>query len=57
VTTLEPLTDFYEAEGYHQKYYANNPYQSYCQVMIPPKLSKLRKQFGELLKSHSKGGS
>ena len=25
VTTLEPLTDFYEAEGYHQKYYANNP--------------------------------
>jgi peptide-methionine (S)-S-oxide reductase len=57
VTTVEPLTDFYEAEGYHQKYYANNPYQSYCQVMIPPKLSKLHKQFGELLKSHSKGGS
>jgi len=54
VTTLEPLTEFYEAEGYHQKYYSNNPYQSYCQYMIPPKLNKLHQQFSELLKSHSK---
>jgi peptide-methionine (S)-S-oxide reductase len=53
VTTLEPLTEFYPAEGYHQKYYANNPYQPYCQYMIPPKLSKLHKQFKELLKTHS----
>ena len=43
VTTLEPLSDFYEAERDHQKYYANNPYQPYCQVMIPPKLNKLHK--------------
>jgi peptide-methionine (S)-S-oxide reductase len=57
VTTLEPLTDFYEAEGYHQKYYANNPYQPYCQVLIPPKLNKLHKQFAELIKSHSKEAS
>jgi peptide-methionine (S)-S-oxide reductase len=54
VTTLEPLTEFYEAEGYHQKYYSNNPYQPYCQYMIPPKLDKLHRQFSELLKSHSK---
>ena len=54
VTTLEPLTEFYPAEDYHQKYYANNPYQPYCQYMIPPKLNKLHKQFSELLKSHSK---
>jgi peptide-methionine (S)-S-oxide reductase len=54
VTTLEPLTDFYRAEEYHQNYYANNPYQPYCQYMIPPKLSKLQKRFKELLKSHSK---
>jgi peptide-methionine (S)-S-oxide reductase len=51
VTTLEPLTDFYPAEDYHQKYYANNPYQPYCQYMIPPKLSKLHKQFSQLLKA------
>ena len=54
VTQVEPLNQFYEAEGYHHKYYAKNPYQSYCQVMIPPKLQKLHKQFAELLKSHSK---
>jgi peptide-methionine (S)-S-oxide reductase len=57
VTTLEPLTDFYPAESYHQKYYANNQYQPYCQVMIPPKLNKLQKQFAELLKSHDKAAS
>jgi peptide-methionine (S)-S-oxide reductase len=54
VTTLEPLTEFFAAEDYHQKYYANNPYQPYCQYMIPPKLNKLHKQFEDLLKSHSK---
>jgi peptide-methionine (S)-S-oxide reductase len=54
VTTLEPLTEFYEAEKYHQKYYANNPYQPYCQYMIPPKLNKLHKQFRKLLRSYSK---
>jgi peptide-methionine (S)-S-oxide reductase len=52
VTTLEPLSDFYPAEDYHQKYYANNPYQPYCQYMIPPKVNKLHKQYKELLKSH-----
>jgi peptide-methionine (S)-S-oxide reductase len=54
VTTVEPLGEFYPAEDYHQKYYANNPYQPYCQYMIPPKLQKLHKQFTELLKSHGK---
>jgi peptide-methionine (S)-S-oxide reductase len=54
VTTLEPLGEFYEAEDYHQKYYANNPYQPYCQFTIPPKLQKLHKQFTDLLKAHGK---
>jgi len=54
VTKLEPLADFYPAEDYHQKYWANNPYQPYCQFSIPPKLNKLHKQFGDLLKSHGK---
>jgi peptide-methionine (S)-S-oxide reductase len=54
VTTLEALADFYPAEDYHQKYFANNPYQPYCQYMIPPKLSKLHKQFSQLLKAHGK---
>jgi len=54
VTTLEPLTEFYEAEKYHHKYYSNNPYEAYCQLTIPPKLNKLHKQFSELLKAHAK---
>jgi peptide-methionine (S)-S-oxide reductase len=54
VTTVERLGEFYDAEDYHQKYYAKNPYQPYCQFMIPPKLKKLHKQFAELLKSHAK---
>jgi peptide-methionine (S)-S-oxide reductase len=56
VTTLEPLTDFYPAEDYHQNYYANNPYQPYCQYMIPPKLNKLHQQFRQLLRSHGVSG-
>ena len=54
VTTLEPLAEFYPAEDYHQKFYANNPYQPYCQYSIPPKLSKLHKQFSALIKSQRK---
>ena len=54
VTTLEPLTEFYSAEDYHQKFYANNPSQGYCQYMIPPKITKLHKQFKALLKSHDR---
>jgi len=55
VTTLEALGEFYPAEEYHQKFYARNPYQPYCQYTIPPKLGKLHKQFAELLRSQSKG--
>ena len=54
VTTLEPLREFYPAEDYHQKFFANNPYQPYCQYTTPPKLNKLHKQFSQLLKSHGK---
>lgn len=54
VTTLEPLTEFYPAEDYHQKFFANNPFQPYCQYTIPPKLTKLHKQFSQLLKSQGK---
>ena len=52
VTELKPQAEFYAAEDYHRKYYANNSYQPYCQFLISPKLEKLHKQFTELLKSH-----
>ncbi|MCX6005868.1 MAG: peptide-methionine (S)-S-oxide reductase MsrA [Chloroflexi bacterium] len=51
VTQVKPLTEFYAAEDYHQCYYAANTDQSYCQVVITPKLAKFKKKFTHLLKS------
>lgn len=48
VTTLEPLTKFYEAEEYHQNYAANNPLQPYIVIHDAPKVAKLQKTFPEL---------
>lgn len=50
VTEIKPLTKFYEAEDYHQNYYAKNVLQPYCQFVINPKLSKLKEKFSALLK-------
>lgn len=52
VTEVAPLDMFYPAENYHQNYYANNPEQSYCQVVINPKLQKIQEKFAELLKDN-----
>jgi peptide-methionine (S)-S-oxide reductase len=51
VTELSPVPTFYEAEEYHQNFFAKNPSQGYCNFMIPPKLLKLRNKFQNLLKS------
>ncbi|HEY4496903.1 MAG TPA: peptide-methionine (S)-S-oxide reductase MsrA [Candidatus Paceibacterota bacterium] len=51
VTEVKPLEDFYEAEEYHKDYYARNIDKPYCQVVISPKLNKLRSKFKELLKN------
>ena len=50
VTTLEPFTQFYKAEDYHQNYYQNNKNQPYCQMVIQPKLAKFEKAFKDKLK-------
>ncbi len=49
VTEVTPFEKFYPAEDYHQEYYARNPYQGYCQVVIAPKVAKFRKQYMEKL--------
>ena len=49
VTHVEPLTTFYPAEAYHQDYFANNPNQPYCQVVIAPKVAKFRRKYLEKL--------
>ncbi|HEY0673579.1 MAG TPA: peptide-methionine (S)-S-oxide reductase MsrA [Longimicrobiales bacterium] len=49
VTEVVPLEKFYPAEDYHREYYDRNPEQGYCQVVISPKLSKLRQKFADKL--------
>lgn len=50
VTELAPLDVFYPAEAYHQDYFARNPMQPYCQVVVAPKVAKFRKQYFQQLK-------
>jgi len=50
VTTVAPLKNFYKAEDYHQKYYANHQGAGYCQVVIDPKVEKVKQKFKDLLK-------
>ncbi|MBS0662585.1 MAG: peptide-methionine (S)-S-oxide reductase MsrA [Verrucomicrobia bacterium] len=41
-TEIVPLTKFWPAESYHQDYFARNPSQGYCRVVIAPKIDKLK---------------
>lgn len=50
VTKVEPFAVFYRAEGYHQEYFKNNRYQPYCQMVIAPKVAKLREHYREKLR-------
>jgi len=44
VTQVVDAAPFYPAEDYHQDYYAKNPNQGYCRVVIAPKVAKFRSQ-------------
>lgn len=49
VTEIKPLEAFYEAEPEHRNYFQNHPERAYCQIIINPKLEKLRQKFTEKL--------
>jgi len=51
VTAIEPATEFYPAEDYHQQYFENHPYQPYCAFVVAPKVQKFRKKFAERVKA------
>ena len=51
VTELAAFEAFHVAETYHQDYYKNNPGNGYCQVVISPKLRKLRAHYADKLKA------
>ena len=45
VTEISAFEKFYPAEDYHQDYYAQNPSNSYCSMVVGPKLEKFKKAF------------
>ncbi len=50
VTEIVPLDVFYPAEDYHQNYYnLNKDKNPYCSIVIAPKMSKFKKEFGHLM--------
>jgi len=51
VTEVTAFDLFYEAENYHQDYFANNPNQPYCRMVVNPKVEKFKKLFEDKLKS------
>ena len=49
VTEIKELTTFYDAEPEHMEYYDRNPGNMYCQIVIRPKLEKVKGEFQQLL--------
>jgi peptide-methionine (S)-S-oxide reductase len=50
VTEITEFTNFYEAEDYHQDYFANNPNQPYCTFIVAPKVKKFTAKYPDKLK-------
>ena len=56
VTEVKEASEFYLAEAYHQDYYNRNDYAGYCQIVINPKLAKLRESFSHKIKKEYSEG-
>lgn len=50
VTQIIQLGKFFPAEDYHQNYFKENTSAPYCQLIIEPKIEKVKKRFAELVK-------
>ena len=50
VTEIAPLKTFWQAEDDQQDYFNKHPDQAYCQIVINPKLIKLRQHFSHLIR-------
>lgn len=51
VTQVAPLEGFYPAEEYHRNYYETHKGNTYCELVINPKLEKVQKEFAKFLKT------
>jgi peptide-methionine (S)-S-oxide reductase len=49
VTEVRPLDRFWPAEAHHDDYFARNPQNPYCAVVVAPKVAKARTRFMERL--------
>lgn len=49
VTQIKPLETFWPAEEYHQNYFNSHPERAYCQIVINPKITKLKNAFAQYL--------
>lgn len=50
VTEVVPASQWFEAERYHQEYFARNPSEGYCAYVVGPKVAKFRQKFSSLLR-------
>ena len=50
VTEIAQFEKFFEAEAEHMQFYANNPGSMYCQMVISPKVAKVRQKFAKSLR-------
>ena len=50
VTEIVPLEQFYEAEAEHKQFYMENLDSMYCQIVISPKVAKVREKFPQQLR-------
>ncbi len=49
VTEVKPLERFWPAEEYHHRYFEKNPEVPYCQLVVAPKVEKVRRAFADLI--------
>ncbi len=49
VTEIVPFSEFYPAEEYHRNYFQNHPENSYCQIVVMPKVEKFKKVFQDYI--------
>ena len=47
ITEIKEFSDFYYAEELHQNYFNENSSQPYCEIVIAPKLSKVRSELNK----------
>ncbi len=51
VTEVMAEHNYSKAEAYHQHYFANNPNQGYCAMVVAPKVAKFTKTFANRVRA------